>query len=1020
VVTGPAWARVDFSTDVLPIFAEHCLKCHGPDPAARQAEMRLDRGQLGSPLLVDSQKILLRINSSDPDVRMPPPSSGPRLSNDDIATLQRWVANGASWNDHWSLRAIQRPQLPDGSSPRHPIDCFIDKARREHNLVMSSSASGHDLVRRVSFTLTGLPPSEEDVDIYLGDRHPDAYSRMVQRFLASSRYGEHMATFWLDLARYADTNGYHVDNHRDMWRWRDWVVESWNRNQPFDQFTIQQLAGDLLPNASDQTRLATGFHRNTMVMFENGALAEEFLPEYVADRVNTTAAVWLGQTFECARCHDHKFDPISQRDYYRLFAYFNNIDELGLAGENEPARPIMDAPTRLQRLALAELDSAIAAQRKRQSERRAWASQSVEEWEADVAALARPTPPKDAAIYVSFDESRGADLGTPPDVIGSIVGDVFRLPKGRSGGALLLTDSVRIELNAVPLVPPNRPWTLAVWLYLTTNDTMVLFRHRTSGDSEEEKWGEGIEVQLVERKPTLRITTKNHRPWIAEGTSSLPRNAWHHLALCYDAELGRVSMRIDHQSIDVKQPARRPSNYESVKVEASLSDKDKPLRGMVDEFRFFHRTLSDEEIDLLMGANPLAEILAIGRNERDDRQQALLVDHFLRRLDPPYRQASKSLADLDERRSKLIQRIPTSLIMRERVERRPTFILQRGDYRRPGEMVSRGTPEYLPSNGKFADNRLGLARWIVSPDNPLTARVFVNHVWRLHFGRGLVTTPEDFGVRGQPPTHRSLLDWLATEFIDSGWNVKRLHHLILTSHAFRQTSRVAFEHRQLDPENVWYSRGPRFRLSAEQIRDTALAVSGLLDNRILGPSVSPYQPPGLWKELSYDPAEFTAQVFRQSHGADLYRRSLYTFWKRSVPPPNMVVFDAPTRETCLLQRARTNTPLQALVLMNDPTFVEAARLLADSLLARRGTDSDRVTILWVKTMSRQPSPGELAATLRSLHQLRKYYSDHLDLARQLSTVGEYPSATVRGVAERSAWTCVCGVILQQDEVLTQH
>ncbi len=1020
LLAGRVWAHVDFSTDVLPIFAEHCLKCHGPDAAARQAEMRLDRGQTDHPLLPDPEELLRRINSTENDVRMPPPGAGARLSADDIATLGSWVADGANWNEHWSRRPIRRPSLPNHPSLRHPVDRFIFEASNKHNLTMSGEASRGDLVRRVSYSLTGLPPTKIEIDRFLEDQRSDAYSRMVQRYLSSSRYGEHMATFWLDLARYADTNGYHVDNHRVMWRWRDWVVESWNCNQPFDEFTVHQLAGDLLPNADDDTRLATGFHRNTMTMFENGALAEEFLPEYVADRVNTTSAVWLGQTFKCARCHDHKFDPISQRDYYRLFAYFNNIDELGLSGQYEPPKPIMDAPTRLQRATLVELDSAIALQRNRQDERRQWAANSVEEWEADIADLACPAPPKDSAIYVAFDETHGADLGFPPNKIGSILGDVLRLPQGRSGGALLLTDSSRVELNATPLVPTDKSWTLAVWLYITTNDTMVLFRHRATDESKEDGLGAGLEIQLVERKPLLQFTSKGRTPWIAKSVSALSGNAWHHLALSYDAKVTRVSMRIDHDPVVVNQPEKPPANYQSVDAIVALSDKEKPLRGMLDELRFFHRVLTVEEINLLMGADLLAEVLAIDRDERNDRQRALLVDHYLRRIDRPYRAASKTVAVLDERRSELVRRIPTSLIMRERAQRRPTFILHRGDYRQPGEEVLPGTPEYLPSNGNFQQSRLGLARWIVSPENPLTARVFVNYIWRLHFGRGLVATPEDFGVRGEPPTHRLLLDWLASEFIESGWNVKRLHLLILTSSTFRQTSRVALEHRSLDPENLWYCRGPRYRLSAEQIRDTALAVSGLLDHRILGPSVYPYQPPGLWIELSYNPNSFTAQVFRQSHGADLYRRSLYTFWKRSSPPPNMAVFGAPTRETCLLQRARTNTPLQALVLMNDPTFVEAARLLATGLLARQTTDAERLKILWMKTMSRQPTREEIAVTLRSLQKLKTHYEDHADRADQLLTVGEYRSVSAQSVAEVAAWTCLCSVVLQQDEVLTQH
>ena len=1020
--------HVDFSRDVLPILADHCLKCHGPDEKTRQAEFRLDRVEPGETDFGHGAELLRRVTSQDLDSRMPPPSVGPPLSAAKVEVLKAWVAQGANWSTLWSLTPVVRPQLPTGSEG-HPVDRFVADVRRRHNIAASGEATKNDLVRRVSYSLIGLPPTVEQVELYLADQRPGAYERMVDRFLASPRYGERMAAFWLDLARYADTNGYHTDNYREMWRWRDWVIQAWNRNQPFDEFTVHQLAGDLLENANSETRLATGFHRNTMVMFENGALPEEFLPKYVSDRVETTATVWLGQTFQCAKCHDHKYEPITQRDYYRLFAHFNNIDELGLDGKNEPARPFLKFPTRLQQQDLAENEELVERQIQLQMQRRMLARNNVAQWEPTLASSARPVTPKDTAIYLSFDEEMGPQLFDGERQVGKIVGTNVRIPKAQSNGGWLLTNKTRVELLKTQQPAPNQSWTLSTWLYLTTNDAMLLYRHRDTAWIAEK--GRGAQVRIVEGRPQVELTGDLAEQWLARGETAIPKNSWHHVVVRYEAKLGRVSIRLDREWMTVEQPADRPPTYIPVTAVATLSDAKEPLRGMLDEFRLFYRHLSDDEIDALMGADPMAEILAIDREKRSEAQQNALVEFYLNRLDETFRTGTEELAHLHLVRTEIERQIPTSMVMRDRVERRPTHILHRGDYRLPREQVLPGTPTYLPQMAKNGqppsaiDTRLDLANWIVARENPLTARVFVNHIWRLHFGRGIVDTPDDFGVRGAPPTHRELLDWLAVEFVESGWDVKRLHRTILTSATFRQTSRVTVRQYQSDPKNRWCGRGPRFRLSAEEIRDTALQAAGLLDSRINGPSVSPYQPAGLWKEISYSPADYSAQVFRQSHGADLYRRGMYTFWKRSAPPPNLVAFGAPTREICVVQRSRSETAIQTLVLMNDPTFVEAARVLATRLLAEAGDDSTRLRRLWTIAMSRDPSAAESQVTLATLDELRAFYASDETSANDLLKVGEYPLRPVDSVMvpardELAAWTCLCSVILQQDEVLSQH
>lgn len=1031
--TDPA---VDFSRDVLPVIAENCLKCHGPDQETRQADLRLDRGEPGKSRFERTEELLQRVSSNDPEIRMPPPTSGQRLRDSEIAVLRKWVEQGAQWSTHWSLTPIVRPTLPQrikrpASQELNPIDRFVSASRHQQRITGSRAASRNDLIRRVSFSLTGLPPTIDEVKLFLADRRPGAYERMVDRYLASPRYGEHMAAFWLDLARYADTNGYHADNHREMWRWRDWVIEAWNQNLSFDKFTIHQLAGDLIEDRNHTTRLATGFHRNTMVMFENGALPEEFLPKYVSDRVATTATVWLGQTFECARCHDHKYEPITQRDYYRLFAYFNNIDELGLGGQDAPAQPFLHFPTRIQQQDLDENDRLAARQKRLQAGRRVLAGKTVEDWEPILAAAAPPIPAKDTTTYLSFDEQHGAALYDGDKEVGKVVGSLIRLPDSQSKGGLLLTEKTRIELMKTQQPAPNQSWTLTTWLYCTTNGSMLLYRHKDTSWIAEN--GQGVQIKIIDKRAQVEFTGELSTKWTATSKTLIPQNSWHHLAFRYDALTGRISIRMDREWLEVEQPEERPPTYLPVFAPAAISDSKEPLRGMLDEFRVFQRHLDELEIDLLMGADPMAELLAIDAKKRSAKQRAALVEYYLERLDEPFQAAKLEIARLELARADIERQIPTSLVMQERVERRPTHILHRGDYLQPGEeQVLPGIPTFLSKSdsnndhkASAVDDRLGLAKWMVSKDNPLTARVFVNHVWRLHFGRGIVETPGDFGIRGIPPTHPELLDWLAAEFVDSGWDVKRLHQLIVTSATFQQTSRVTAAQFSSDPENRWYSRGPRFRLTAESIRDIALHSAGLLDNRLNGPSVSPYQPAGLWKEVSYNPTDYSAQVFRQSHGADLYRRGMYTFWKRSSPPPNLVAFGAPTREICVVQRSRSETVTQALVLMNDPTFVEAARVLGTNLLTHAGDDAARIRRLWMTTMSRLPTAAEEQATLSALDELRKSFTKDETAANDLLKVGEYPLRSTTSIMaparrELAAWTCLCSVVLQQDEVLSQH
>ncbi len=790
--TPPDAGRVSFDRDVRPILSNHCWKCHGPDAKERKAGLRLDQkeaalkpAESGTSAIVPGKpadsELLRRVLTEDKDEQMPPASENKPLSAAQKDVLQRWIADGATFEQHWSFRLVQRPTVPTlkslienkKSQIQNPIDQFIFARLEAEGLQPAAEADRETLIRRVTLDLTGLPPTLAEVDAFVSDSDPKAYEKLVDRLLQSSHYGERMALEWLDASRFADTNGYHIDNGRDMTRWRKWVIDSFNRNLPFDQFTIQQLAGDLLPEPSDpsaarELKLASGFNRNHMINFEGGAIPQEYHTAYIVDRVNTTATVWLGLTIACTQCHDHKYDPLTQREFYQLYAFFHNVPENGLDGRKGNAEPLLKFPTDEQQRQVAELQANIAK----------------------------------------------------------------------------------------------------------------------------------VETDAKEAKP----------------------------------------------------------------------DDSKALK---------------EEIDRLR----------------------------------------KQLTETE-------QLIPSAMIMREMEKPRDTFILVRGQYDKPGEKVVANVPSVLPPLPEGAPlNRLGLAKWLTQPSHPLTSRVIVNRYWQMYFGTGLVRTSEDFGSQGEMPSHPELLDWLAAEFlgvVDASttmpWDVKHLQRLIVTSATYRQASRATPALIARDPENRLLARGPRHRLPAEFIRDLALTVSGLMQHKLGGPSVSPYQPPGLWEELMAraDGKNWTAQEYSQSHGADLYRRTMYTFWKRTCPPAQLATFDAPDRETCTVRRARTNTPLQALILMNDPTYIEASRNLAERLLLEGGTTpEERITFAFRLATSRQPTPRELTILRRVFdQQLTRFRADQA-AALKLISVGESPRKEQLPPEELAAWSMVASVILNLDETVTK-
>ncbi len=807
-------APVDFQRDIRPILSDQCFTCHGPLKSTRKAGLRLDNPEgmsedLGGyrpvvPKKLDESHLWLRLVETDPAKKMPPPKTGKKLTADQIAKFKQWIEEGAEWRPHWSFVAPVRPGLPEVKSRawgRNPTDRFVLATLEAKGLTPSPESGREALIRRVTFDLTGLPATIAEIEAFVNDSSPEAYEKVVDRLLSSPRYGERMVHEWLDAARYADSNGYQTDGTRAMWPWRDWVIKSLNDNMPFDRFTVEQIAGDMLPTPNVPQKIATGFNRNHMINGEGGRIAEESRVEYVVDRVETTATVWLGFTAGCARCHDHPYNPLSQREFYQLYAYFNSVAEVGgVDRRNSTSAPTIDLPSDVERHRIAELEAKVAAHEK-------------------------------------------------------VLKDI----------------ATKLEPN----------------------------------------------VAEFEKNP----------------------------------------------------PEKAPDN--------------------------------------------VAKILKVDAAKRSADQKKTIREHVLGQS-PEYSKTNQLVQATKKELTAANNAVLITMVMEERPQPRDTFILQRGVYNKYGDKVQPGLPAALPSLPKdAANNRLGLARWLVDPANPLTARVTVNRVWQQYFGTGLAKTTEDFGVQGEPPSHPELLDWLAVEF-RSHWDLKALHRLIVTSATYRQSSAATKDRLENDPDNRLLSRGPRLRLNSYMLRDQALAMSGLLIERAGGPPTRPYQPPGIWEDFSFNQIRYS-----QDHGEALYRRSLYTFWRRSIGPPNM--FDVSARQVCTVKESRTNTPLHALVMLNDITYVEAARVWAQKLLSQNdlGAD-DRLALAFRQATARPPRPEELKVLAAAYRRVRDEFAKNRPAAEKLLLTGESPRDPRFDAVEHAALTAVLNMVLNLDEVVTKE
>jgi Protein of unknown function (DUF1553)/Protein of unknown function (DUF1549)/Planctomycete cytochrome C len=1008
--------EVDYNRDVRPILAGHCFTCHGLDESSRKAGLRLDlKAEALKPLKsgvtaivpgsLDDSELIERIFADEPDRVMPPTKHGKPLSTSQKETLRRWVSQGAPYRGHWAFEPPVRPQIPSVKNakwPRNPIDAFVLARLEAEGLHPSPEASKNTLIRRVSLDLTGLPPTPREVDAFVSDPSPNAYEKVVDRLLASERYGERMAMPWLDFARYADSNGYQSDSSRDMSPWRDWVIRAFNRNLPFDQFTVEQLAGDLLPEATRDQLVATGFNRNHRLTSEGGSIQEEWRVETVIDRVETTSLTWLGLTLGCARCHDHKYDPVSQKEFYQFFAFFNNVPESGMVGnETKNTDPTIPVPTTAQEIELARLEGVVAEAARKVTDREKDLARLIEAWEPEfrkqsqgkTAAwmLLEPSAvvSSGGATFKRLDDASWLAGGTNPS------NDVYTITSAIKPGAF---SGLLLETFPDPSLPNE-----SLGRYPNGNYVLTGVEAEISAP--------GLEAPLKARfnsaeadysqrnyEAKLLVDDNPSNGWAIDGNDPakrLPRK----LVLAAESPLtvpegATITVRLKHEAIDRHNIGRfrvsttsRPR--EMVKLDAS---KDSPS---------------------------VLAILEVDRDKRSPKQVAELSNYFRKEVDSPIRQADQALASAKKAVQSYRDSFSNSMVMRELPSPREAFLLIRGQYDRRGEPVKAGLPAALPPLPLGQPmNRLGLARWIVDPSNPLTSRVWVNRTWEKFFGTGLAKTTENLGTQAEFPSHPELLDWLATEFVRLGWDMKAMQKQVVMSATYRQSSKVTPSLVERDPENRLMARGPRFRLSGEVVRDQALAVSGLLVEKVGGPSVRPYMPEGVWNETT---KYGNLQNYQADKGEGLYRRTMYTIWKRTAAPPTLLLFDAPNRETCTIKRSRTNTPLQALALLNEVTYVEAARKLAERMMLEGGSSvEERINYGFRLATARAITPGERKVLMEGLTADLERYRREPDSAKKLIASGQTKANPGIPAEELAAYTLTANVLLNLDEVVTRE
>ncbi len=1058
-VSATAWAaegddaRVNFDRDIRPILSNNCFKCHGPDETKRVAGLRLDTmdgeraaAKSGRRAVVPGKssesELIRRITSDDHLERMPPPATGKILSDEQLSLFKRWIDEGAEWRPHWSFVPTKRPGPPavkNEAWAKNPIDRFVLARLEREGLQPSPPADKITLIRRLTYDLTGLPPTPAEVDAFVADTSPDAYERLVDRLLKSPHYGEHMARYWLDAVRYGDSHGLHFDNERSLWPYRDWVIDAFNRNVPFDRFTIEQVAGDLLPNPTREQLIATGFNRCNVTTSEGGSINEEVLVRYAVDRTEAVSTVFLGLTLGCAVCHDHKFDPVTQKEFYSLYAFFNSAADNAMDGNSLLPPPIMKLPTAEQELRLKLFDEQIALGRRNISEKLArieyvdpasstavaatsssGGSGSSGSVETTQTSTGQATDPKEF-IWIEDELPRGADPqgDTPWKFVSKTDGQVLSGDKASTRTAPGLSQHFFTGANPGLRVGDGDKLFAYVFLDPASPPKTVMLQFNDGNWEHRAFWGEDLIAfgsgdtpghrpmgPLPEAGKWVRLEVDVAKVGLGSGSVL---NGW-----AFTQHGGTVFW--DKAGIVTRTP-QGDQGFESLAA-----------------WDAYERSQSKSTLP-----QPVQGAIKTDALKRNDDQKKQIREYFLENVYPktkPIFEPLKAQVELvTKERTAFDATIPSTMVMADLPQPRETFLLIRGAYNKKGDKVNTGVPAILTSMPQDSPpNRLGLAQWLVDPSHPLTARVNVNRFWQQFFGRGFVATSNDFGSQGDWPSHPELLDWLSAEFISpsassaqpstlhpqpSPWDIKHLVRLIVTSNTYRQTSRVTPELVKRDPENKLLSRGPRFRMDAEVVRDTALAASSLLADKIGGRSVKPYQPPGLWEAVGF--LGSNTREYKRDAGDGLYRRSLYTFWKRTSPPAALTTFDAPSRETCTVRRPRTNTPLQALALMNDEQYVEASRQLARRMMIESGpAPHDRLALGFRLCTSRRPQSRELDVLAKLYDEQLAFYRSDKDAAIKLLSVGESKRDESLEPSEHAAWTMMANLLLNLDETITKE
>jgi len=1030
---------VEFNRDIRPILAEACFQCHGPDPGTRKAGLRLDteagfftakkKGE--QPTVIkgkpDASSLYQRLLSTDEDEVMPPPDSHKEIKSAQVAMIKTWIAQGAPWQPHWALIPPQKPELPavkDAAWVKTPIDRFVLAKLEKAGLSPAPEADAYTLVRRISLDLTGLPPSPELLARFA--RPNTDLGQLIDELMKSPAYGEHRARYWLDAARYGDTHGMHFDNYREMWPYRDWVVRAFNRNEPFDQFTIEQIAGDLLPKHTDEQLIATGFQRCNITTNEGGTIDEENLANYAVDRVQTMGWVYFGLTTNCSQCHDHKFDPFTQHDFYSLAAFFRNTTQGAKDGNVKDGKgPILVIPGEQDKPRWEKLPAEIAEATKQRDERRKAAAGDFNTWLAAAKPehLDQDVPTKGLQVHLPLNEGIGNDVanvcGTPSKA--RALGQIAWTPGGKLGPAPVLKSGSTFEVSDAGDFEKNQKFSYGAWVKAGRNGVYGAIMARMDEKNGYRGWDlwqndRGVAVHIIDKwsDNALKVSTRD---------AVLKPGQWQHVFITYNGGGKAAGIQIFIDGVPQK---RLIVNADKLAPKASIrttvplkigqrSEGQFFTNGSVQDVRVYDRQLSAAEIRTLANVGPLRAIIAAASDKRTPQQRNALFAHYLATRDAAWMKHDSDAKRLEAERETIKARSPITHIQEEVMNVTPMAnILARGQYDKVGERVEAAVPAALGRlPEKAPKNRLGLAQWLVSADNPLTARVTVNRLWQELFGQGIVKTPEDFGIMGAAPSHPELLDWLAVEFRESGWDVKKMIKLMLTSAVYRQSAATTPAKLDKDRDNTLLSRGPRFRMDAEMLRDYALAASGLLSTKMGGPSVKPYQPEGIWDVVGLPNGDTRNYV--QDKGENLYRRTLYTFWKRMAPPPNMEVFNAPSREVCTVRRERTNTPLQALVTMNDPQFVEAARKLAEKALAT----NEPLSFITARILCRPLTAKEKPIIEASLKDLRTFYTAHATDAEALLKVGESPVDAKLAKPELAAWTMLTNQLFNLDEVLNK-